>query len=451
MRLNLTLLALEKKISLFRSSNQLVMVPQIMIAQNCSYYKVQSPIQIPVDKYFNTKEIQLEKLMGVYESKDNILYALHPELVFVDDTERECTFLCPDCYKHFVEKGIVNPLSLAAGIDHGDADCIGLKKLNIFERMLVAKFWLYHSVVKIQRKFRSSNCSEGKRMHGHAIMFPHDAPDAVSFATLLHMMYNLTDDLTDSKIRKFCEKCITVQFLGKEEEIDYLMHKISGTSIIKARPHVVQQWLLILQRVSSAGYDNDPDISHMTQELQSLIAKVNAHVEKNVIRETNEDIVVRDEFETQSANNNNVNNGDSLSYSLLSNEDKKYAQHLKEKLRTIVSIANACNIDVDPQNRYQWASRRASEPASKFDLIHGQEDLLAGAFPDVFPFGKVYGNQLDLKRSQIRHLLLQYNCHAATCRELIFYLFSEEQKAHNIIGISNAQKAGNLAEYHHLH
>ena len=288
-------------------------------------------------------------------------------------------------------------------------------------------------------------------MHGHAIMFPHDAPDAASFATLLHMMYNLSDHFDKEKIGSFCEKCITVQLLGKEDEIDYLMHKISGTSIVQARPHVVQQWLLVLQRVSSAGYSSDPDVTEMTMELQLLIAELNKHVTENAIKETNQHVVAQDTFEAQSANSNNVNSADSLSYSLLANEQNQDMQQLKQKFQTFVSIAKACNIEVDSHNQYQWASRRSTEPASKFDLPHGQQDLLAGAFPDVFPFGKVYGSQLDLKRNQIRHLLLQYNCHAATCRELLFYLFSEEQKTQNIIGISTAVKAGKLADYQHLH
>ena len=84
--------------------------------------KEQSPIEIPIDPSFKLKEIQLEQLMGVYESRSNVLYALHPEFVFENADGQECTVLCPDCQKHFIDKGTVNPLSLAAGIDHGDTD-----------------------------------------------------------------------------------------------------------------------------------------------------------------------------------------------------------------------------------------------------------------------------------------------------------------------------------------
>ena len=76
---------------------------------------------------------------------------MHPELVHKNpDAGGECLMLCPSCYKNFVEKGKVDPNSIAAGIDHGNTDRIGLVCPNVLERMLISRVRVYHSIVKIR-------------------------------------------------------------------------------------------------------------------------------------------------------------------------------------------------------------------------------------------------------------------------------------------------------------
>ena len=95
-----------------------------------------SPIQIPIDEKFTLKEINLHKIMSIYESAvNNKLYNVHPELVHENPDLGECLMLCNVCYKSFVEENKIHPYSIAAGIDHGNTDRIGLVRPNVLERM----------------------------------------------------------------------------------------------------------------------------------------------------------------------------------------------------------------------------------------------------------------------------------------------------------------------------
>ena len=67
-----------------------------------------------------------------------------------------------------------------------------------------------------------------------------------------------------------------------------------------------------------------------------------------------------------------------------------------------------------------WQSKRKSKPLNEF--IEMQE-LLTGAFPFTFLFGKSYECNALITPKQTEHLLLQYTNSAATNLELLFYLF----------------------------
>ena len=84
------------------------------------------------------------------------------------------------------------------------------------------------------------------------------------------------------------------------------------------------------------------------------------------------------------------------------------------------SPANNPN-DYNHLSQTAWHSRRDTEPINEFTDMH---NLLVGAFPQVFLFGKSYTKNPSLPLpSELEHLLLQYTAAAATTRELLFYLF----------------------------
>ncbi len=61
-------------------------------------------------------------------------------------------------------------------------------------------------------------------------------------------------------------------------------------------------------------------------------------------------------------------------------------------------------------------------------------NLLVGAFPQVFLFGRSYTTKKSFPTpTEIEHLLLQYTNSAATNQSLLFYLFDCKSR-HNIVG-----------------
>ena len=119
----------------------------------------------------------------------------------------------------------------------------------------------------------------------------------------------------------------------------------------------------------------------------------------------------------------------------------------------IKQVAEAMNIDVSQQvNEWRkkkvragsfWLSSRDRDPISKFEDL---EELLAGAFPQVFMLGVAFRPRTNTKLDQdddessnegastnrgftsndIKHILLQFTSAAATSRELLFYLFDHQ-------------------------
>ena len=191
----------------------------------------------------------------------------------------------------------------------------------------------------------------------------------------------------------------------------------------------------------------------MTKSIQKLISLINAHIVEKAQRETNEDIRKQEEEITDNhATLREIGNGNSLSYSFITADSnlKSKEDILKEKLQSLVAIAQAFEIEVDYRNKYQSFTTREKEPANKFNTPEFQS-LLGSAFPDIFPLGKAYNSNATLNRSQTRHLFLQFTCNAAECRELLFYLFNEEERKNNLIGVSSAIKAGKLNDYLQLY
>ena len=77
-----------------------------------------------------------------------------------------------------------------------------------------------------------------------------------------------------------------------------------------------------------------------------------------------------------------------------------------------------------------WVSERDAEPMNEFQDM---QELLVGAFPQIFLFGKTYTTKTSFPTPQeIEHLLLQYTNAAATNRSLLFYLFDCKSR-HSIV------------------
>jgi hypothetical protein len=125
---------------------------------------------------------------------------------------------------------------------------------------------------------------------------------------------------------------------------------------------------------------------------------------------------------TEEADNSNLCT--SSSYLLDSASYNPLKEERKEQLETLAEVLNidiAEDIEEWDKNHSepQFKSYREDEPVSSFDDL---DELLTGAFPHVFMFGRAYNNR-SLYTSDFRHLLLQYTTIAAKDRQLLFFLF----------------------------
>ena len=410
-----------------------------------------SPISIPIDGDFNLKSINVQDIMSVYKSPHSgKLFNLHPELVHIHPENGESTMMCKPCYESFVKKKIIPKNSIAGGIDHGDTDRIGLTDLNVIERMLIAQVRVYQSIIKIRKKVQSKDLLSGSRMHGHAIMFPHDSPQAVSFAVMLEMLSKMDKNLKKETMTSFCNESVVIQFLSQEDTIDYMIEKTFGTHQFNARAYVIQQWLMVLQKTSNAGYMTDPPIEHIP-DLQETISDMNTYIRDNAQKVTEEDIINSQDSIADGPNSSaqNCNNGLGLSYSFVRSQSGKQHQEdpITDRMKTLLSVAESCNVSVKDKHKYSWISHRSNDPINKFAE---NDNNLQKAFPNVFPLGTTYTKKPSLLPHEIKHLLLQFNCKAARCRELLFFLFDEQECKKNIIGVSQAVKSGKLEAFSHL-
>ena len=92
--------------------------------------------------------------------------------------------------------------------------------------MMVARVRVYHSIVNIRKRFLSKDALSGQRMHGHSIVFPHDSPEVCSLAVLLDMIQHLQSEKEKKDLmEKFCDDLISIQFLGPDQDIDFMIKK----------------------------------------------------------------------------------------------------------------------------------------------------------------------------------------------------------------------------------
>ena len=191
------------------------------------------------------------KIRSCFESDDGKMFHIHPELVQTSvsdpDKGRKFTRLCPRCRGYIFCKAVVPPLSIAAGIDFGDARRLGLEPLSLHEQLIVARVRLYMATIKVSsnRKGRV-NLAERQRLQGHAVLFNHDAPIAADIEL------QAIDELMDPAR---LESMMQIYFVDAEGNGDKLMHQMLQSSRLLARPWVIYQRLAVLKAVHT-GYQH---------------------------------------------------------------------------------------------------------------------------------------------------------------------------------------------------
>ena len=434
----------------------------------------QGPLELPIDNNGNTRLFYPHKVRSIYHSKKmGMKFHLHPEFVHID-SEKEVTVLCPRCSLWYeqgqqtsVEKNHAPPPnSIAAGIDFGDASRVGLESPTVAEMVVIARVRHFHNVVKIQNNHLVGGRSDFTKsvLRAHSVLFRHDAPLVLSLSLLMKQAKledsrSLKDDLKEL----FCNM-LTIELLGPNYAREKLAYKAKMQTLVQVRPHIVYQWLAVLG-VCHRLYRDDPQLSELTNfaSFKHVMDEANKEVFQKSIHINEDRALLLEKYlgddvsqvrsgilhssdlpsiqNSESAINSTGSTSMNVSYSYVksaSNIEKEIAgkdPNRSKKMATyIADVAEAFNVDLldasdQANNEEILKSVREEDPMDEFSDM---QELLVGAFPQVFMLGQTYKRKSLLNHSQLEHLLMQYTNAAATNRELLFYLF-DCQSRHRVI------------------
>ena len=408
------------------------------------------PAKKPTDLAREREELQLPNWMFDDQSGDPIYFHLHPEFVqektFGTPSDGYTATICSLCEKSINEEEIPRQ-SIAAGVDFGDANRIGLGHLTERERQIISKIRHYLLVIKIESNTTGGRINERGQsaVKGCGIYFDDDSPQVVS---------NL---LSQESINGN----VLLQFVGPDGEYDALAAKVLGSANVHGRAWVIYQWLKVLKEVN-CHYEHDdelPDFEEVEARVKSankdLVDKAEHLDDKSIARQTEIDKDDVREVRASSGNrdqlweqdndaNVNEEEGDFPFRCSLLTSSAKAAQGTDADHEYLVSAANALGIE-DKKRAFAIAtSRRDRDPLNEYE---NGDETLAKAFPDVFMFGSAYGNKRpSIQKYQNEHLLLQYTTSAASNRPLLFQLF-ESMWRHGVIAGMHAKYGSNQKEF----
>jgi hypothetical protein len=183
------------------------------------------------------------------------------------------------CHKHII-KDKIPTLSVAAGIDFGVSQRIKeLTKPNFAEESILARMRLFEQVIKIRSNTSGTKNYTHYKIQGHSVIFAHDAAERYFEAA--------TDLITKDRL----ETLFSILFVGPDGKMDWLIKKTGKSSTIFARPYVIIQWLLLLNKLSIHYKDIPQQLYDPSkwEEIGSLLQKANQHIIDTADRVTDEE------------------------------------------------------------------------------------------------------------------------------------------------------------------
>ena len=480
-----------------------------------------NPITVPTDCSGGTKQIDVSKVWSIHHSqKLGKCFHLHPEFVHVRQG-KERTFLCHSCSAHIKKKkkeaptktevlednaiadhGTVEtvhdptppkpnhadaielfpqhifhcsanpeapPFSIASGLDFGDHRRVGLPVPTMMEHMIISKVRHFHNVMKVQSNHRSSHRSDGtmNELKAHSIMFRDDT------ATLASLTLD-ADFITES-----VTSALTLELVGPNGEVDKLLDNSQLNRVLSGRPHVVFQWLAVLQRTHPL-YKLDPpliwgDLLALEKALKAAQSSIFSGAVMVTDTETvNEDRIHGDDtsgirtkilsqvdLDEIKASPRHGETGISMTHSLITNsmdlcrprqahaaQDATPEEVLQQKqaiakeraMSCLRSVAEVMNVELPQREeengehgeRDPIPAQRSTIPLNTYEEM---QELLTGAFPTIFMLGKTYDRKSLLLPCQVEHLLFQHTNIPAESKELQFDLF-DCKSIHTVIKTS---------------
>lgn len=212
-------------------------------------------------------------MVSYYQStSNNHYYYLHREFVTSqaaassDGQDTEHATLCLPCYEAAIHGRKIPILSLAAGVDFGNADRIFLPTLTLAEEYVIATARLFVLIIKL------SGYQHGERQSGklgHAIVFPQYGPQLETEIRKARIqrhtgIFPCLDNIYDT---------ISIAFVGSDLQWAAMAVNKSHRAFkpIRVRSAVIYMWLAALKACNSRYRDITIDDSEeMTATLESI-------------------------------------------------------------------------------------------------------------------------------------------------------------------------------------
>jgi len=343
--------------------------------------------------------------------------------------------LCSGCFSKLACKRPAIPqFSVAAGFDFGHPLRMGLKRLTILERKLIARTVLFATIVKLVGPCGKTSQQSGLR--GHVIAMPHQGAKLAA-AKILPRLDSATD-------------LMTVMFVGSAQQ----WHAVSGKSgdnqrkrfiithksIFRVRPTVVFSWLHALKAIGNPFYsdieimDNTADtVTRLENLANDIIDKT--HIASDELTVLTEEFSASDVADVRSPHD--IADGDhrvALNAVLLQNIPLPSSDPASTVLQSLYNTLHNSNVDSKTNNSEPSTDSVADPvltvPCNKEPINEFQhnDQLFITSFPDLFLHGRKLPKTGSVSSAFAQHLLRQADNRFAQEDEVIFTLFNQSQR-----------------------
>jgi hypothetical protein len=211
------------------------------------YYKM-NPVLVP---FWNEetgsgdlRRVEPWRVISMYDSVEHGLYHLHPELVDIDDSGVESVLLCLYCSDSVKNVGAdplkrVPKFSIAAGIDFGYYERVGLTEPNLHEEVILGRVRAVIASYKVKSNMCGCHTMTRDKLQCNAILFCQEEFERLSDMLNGHEMFD----------EKGLELLLRIFLLDDKGRLDNLVRMAHGRADIMARPIVVVEWITVLIHV----------------------------------------------------------------------------------------------------------------------------------------------------------------------------------------------------------
>ena len=399
-----------------------------------------------------SKPVEIRRLYSVFVNDEEVPSAYHviPDLVSSNSTTgKNEVRLCKICKNTITTKRCAPCISVAKGYDFGCIWRSALVELSNVEMHLVAKVRIYCDIIKLRAPENFGNNTRMSALKGHAIAMRHTgAEQAVAVLPRLNI-----DDY------------VIVYFIGARDRWNNIKRFWKNHSVLtdrlQVRLDVIAKWLNVFRAVNPLYRDiphldlNDADYQRRLLSIPEKILE-NAHVTDDPLTER---------LERQSSSSTAPTVPDHNNADVAERED--HADVIDENERTVDSVLlNDFNNDLPvsgttPEGntlaaiqmtlRYAEAAHSSNNDLTDEDInderqepepipivverqgellneFTNNDELLYGAFPWLFLFGKGLCGSGPVPRTHTKYLLQHFNKRFARDHNFIFLLFNQLQR-----------------------